>query len=116
MNRLHALCEAIREDRPGNRAKIPLGSAVLWGAFIHLSNARSMGQAGPNPVSFAEIEAYCRVMRMPLEPHHVGILLAMDDAWLKKVSRGGAIPEGVKTLPVASDHSITPAMFDLVLR
>ncbi|MCA0847189.1 hypothetical protein LCL92_07850 [Salipiger thiooxidans] len=57
-----------------------------------LSRARSCGAAGPNPISYPEIAAYAQLMRMPLEPHHVETLAAMDAVWMQRVyarAKGG---------------------------
>ncbi|GGG62755.1 hypothetical protein GCM10011415_06390 [Salipiger pallidus] len=68
---------------------------------------------GPNPISFPEIEAYCRLMRLPLEPHHVEAIRAMDAMWIDRAYAKSAVPAGTKTLPQRSEHALTPAMFDL---
>lgn len=86
------------------RPQIPVAGVELWAAFITLSRTRSYSSFGPNPISYQEIEAWCRLHRMPLEPHHIQIICALDQEWLK----GG---EG-KTAPVAD---LTPAAFDAVL-
>lgn len=73
---------ALRAQMAGKVIQPPVGAGLLWGAFNRLSKQRSWHANGPNPITFAEIEAYCRVMRLPLEPRHISILLAMDAVWL----------------------------------
>ena len=91
----------------------PAGSDLLWQWFTDLSRARSYNAAGPNPITYAEIEAYARLHRWPLRPDHVAALRQLDDAYLEHAytKRQGA-PEGVKTLPPLSEHPMTGAMFD----
>lgn len=99
-----ALLAAATSSKPG----VPEAGLLLWHAFVRLSNARSYSQLGPNPISHAEIEAYARLMRLPLTPHHVETLRAMDEAWLAQVQSGqGATPQG-KAQP------LTAGMFDAV--
>lgn len=84
----------------GGPQAVPEAGAVLWQAFVALSRTRTIGGLGPNPIGYAEIEAWCRLFRMPLKPHHVEIVVAMDQVWLK------GSPQ--KRSP------ITPAAFDAV--
>lgn len=74
---------ALEVHLQGQRVRAPEGSSIIWNAFMALSRARSSGPHGPNPISFVEIEAWCRLMRVPLEPHHVQAIAAMDQAWLQ---------------------------------
>lgn len=83
------LCAALEAHMAGERPRPPEGSAVLWNAFLALSRARSVGPAGPNPIAFSEIEAWARLTRTPLEPHHVDILAAMDAVWIGRAYEGG---------------------------
>lgn len=109
------LADALVLHLEGGKPRAPEGSSVLWNAFMALSRARSCGPAGPNPISYPEIAAYAELMRMPLEPHHVETLAAMDAVWMERVYRKAkGAPAGVKTLPPRSEHALTPAMFDLV--
>lgn len=60
---------------------------LLWNLFMEISGSRTYHAAGPHPISFAEIEAYCRLHRWPLQPHHVATIRALDDAWLEHAVR-----------------------------
>ena len=116
MTRLHRLlCAALEAHLAGGKPRPPEGSGILWGAFLALSRARTCGPAGPNPISFTEIEAWSRLTRTPLEPQHVEIITAMDAIWMEKVYARSNAPEGVKALPQRSEHGLTPALFDLVV-
>ncbi|MEM9763889.1 MAG: hypothetical protein AAF968_15510 [Pseudomonadota bacterium] len=115
MSRLQrTLCAAVRASLEGNTVQVPEGAAVLWKAFNDLALTRTHGSAGPHPISYQEIAAYSRLMRLPLEPHHVAILTEMDDVVLRHAA-GARPPEGVTTLPPRSDQPITPEMFDAMV-
>ncbi|MEQ3650423.1 hypothetical protein [Hyphomonas sp.] len=110
-----ALGKAVVDCLAGRPYNIPPGANVLWRAFSDLSSGRTMGPHGPNPINFTEIEAWARLMRVPLEPHHVEIIVEMDRKWVQDAYRDYSVPEGAKSLPRRSDHKLTPAMFDLAL-
>ncbi|MBN8998072.1 MAG: hypothetical protein J0H54_01430 [Rhizobiales bacterium] len=80
----------------GDRIDLPAGWQPLWRAFLELHSTRGEGFAGPVPISFAEIEAYVRLMRLPLEPRHIAVIRAIDNAWMDHISaargRQGALP------------------------
>lgn len=110
------LCAAVRANLGGGaRVPPPEAGLLLWNVFQRLSARRSYHMAGPNPISFAEVEAYCRLMRQPLEPRHVSIIMAMDQAWLDHAHSKTAVPEGVKTLPPVSTRPLSAALLDVVL-
>ncbi|WP_162300876.1 phage tail assembly chaperone [Alkalilacustris brevis] len=95
---------------------IPAGAAPLWRAFLELSMARSWHQFGPNPISYQEIEAWARLKRWPLQPHHIDALRAMDAALLEHFALKRATPPGgSKTVPQTSGHKLSPKLFDLAL-
>lgn len=111
------LCEAVVAKLEGKEPRLPAGSAILWRAFADLSRARRWSSLGANAISFSEIEAWCRLNRTPLAPHHVQMILAMDGAFLEHFSssRNDDAPEGVNTLPQRSRQSLSPALFDAVM-
>lgn len=116
MSRLSSLlCRAVERRLQGGSATVPVGAGIFWDTFQRLSRARSCGPTGPNPISYVEIEAYARLMQLPLEPEHVQILTAMDRAWMEHAYRDRSAPEGVKTVPRRSEHKLTAAMFDASL-
>uniref|UniRef100_UPI003BAC5764 phage tail assembly chaperone n=1 Tax=Stappia sp. TaxID=1870903 RepID=UPI003BAC5764 len=84
VNRLErALSDAIAAAKP----VVPEAGVLLWNLFMELSAGRTYNAAGPNPIAYAEIEAFARLHRWPLQPHHVAIIRAMDDAWLARAYR-----------------------------
>lgn len=107
--------EAIRQLFGGRAAQLPEGLRLVWTIFSDLHETRGSTGFGPAPITYAEIEAYVRLMRWPLEPHHVSLILAMDRAWIDHVSAqapGGSAPSsGSSTGP---RPVLTPALFDAV--
>jgi len=104
---------ALRDFLAGGRLDLPEGAGVLWQVFVALHETRGGGMGGPQPITFAEIEAYARLMRWPLAPHHVATIRAMDREWIQFVSRqdGAAPKSGVSA---GSVQPINPAAFDAV--
>lgn len=116
MNKLQRLlCAALRDHLAGGKPRPPEGGAPLWDAFLRLSAARSYHQFGANPISYAEVEAYTRLMNLPLQPHHVLIIRAMDAVFLEHFAPGKRAPDGVKAVPHRSPHALSPALFDAAL-
>lgn len=116
MNRLQdQLCAAVTAAMNRQPVKIPEAGILFWDVFLDLSRTRTWHAAGPHAISYGEIDAYCRLMRMPLEPRHVGILRAMDAAWMEG-SRSRDKREDGKTLPPVSSHPINTAVFDVMFR
>ena len=110
------LCAAVVAAMGGQKVLPPEAGRVLWNAFQRLSGSRTYNPAGPNPIQPSEIEAFCRITRLPLEPHHVAILMDMDGAWLEKAyARQKPAPEGVKTLPPISAQPLSAALLDVVM-
>lgn len=107
------LCAALGRAMAGKPARPPEAGLLIWNTFMRLSARRTAFYGGVNPIQPSEVEAYCRLTRQPLEPHHVEMIFAMDNLWLERaLSKETEAPEGVKTLPQRSSHGITPALFD----
>lgn len=116
MNRLkRQLCAAVAASLDGSNARPPEAGRPLWNAFQRLSAGRTYHAAGPNPIQFCEIEAFCRLMNLPLPPLHVEILQAMDMAWLDLVAKRTKVPQGVKVLPPVSKQPLNAALLDVVM-
>ena len=67
-----------------DKARVPEAGRLVWGWFCDLSNARTYHMAGPNPIGFADIEAFARLHCWPIQPHQVELIRALDDAWIRK--------------------------------
>ena len=110
------LCTAIRKRVLGEKARVPEAGQVLMHAFTRLSHARTWSAHAPNPIGFMEIEAWARLMQVPLRPIDVTIIRAMDSAFLDGwIARRDTHQEnGVKRLPPVSQQPISAALFDMV--
>lgn len=62
--------------------KLPSAGRHVWQAFSELHSARSGSGFGPNPISYAEMEAWSRLTRWPLAYWEVTALRQLDEAYL----------------------------------
>lgn len=108
------LCAALRDKLDGRRLRLPVELGPLWSAFLALSRARSCGPVGPNPIAFADILAWSQLMRMPLQPHHVEAICAMDRVFMAEATK--ALGQGTTTQRVEALPAITPELFDMKFR
>lgn len=121
MDRLRKpLVAALQRHLAGGRPVVPEAGVLLWNLFMEIAASRTYHAAGPNPISHAEIGNYCRFHRWPLQPHHIAVIRAMDDAWLQhayaKMSSGDKQEDG-KTFDsarYANAQPLTAAAFDAV--
>jgi hypothetical protein len=56
---------------------VPLDTAHVWTWFTELHAARSSGMAA-NPISFTEIDAYCRLNQVVMTPWELGLIRQLD--------------------------------------
>ena len=54
----------------------------LWVYFKQLNEARGNNGYSPNPLSFLEIEAWCRLMQISLSSFDIECLMALDQEFL----------------------------------
>lgn len=96
----------------GGRIAVPEPCRLLWGWFSDLNGTRTWHQAGPNPIGYAEIEAYARLTGQPLRPQDVRAIRQLDEAWIAAVHQrreaGDGRPPGVAV------QNVSPAAFDAV--
>ncbi|MCI9865072.1 hypothetical protein RHIZ_03835 [Rhizobium skierniewicense] len=117
MSRLQELlCTELKRQLEAKAAaapRIPAGGDLLWRWFLDLHRSRTYHAAGPNPISYAEIQAYAALMRWQIEPRHAMILRAMDAVYLEcRMKPQAEAPEGVKTLPLISAAPVTAGLVD----
>jgi hypothetical protein len=106
-----AMVEALEAHLKSSKPpRLPAGGELAWRWFVALCRTRSMGFASPNPLTHAEIEAYARLNRLPLEPRHVDTILALDRAFLDHA--GPASPPSAP--PRGPSEKVNPAAFDAV--
>jgi len=106
----HQLVAALEQHlATGRPPVVPDAGVLLWSAFVELSTARRCGFASPEPIAHSEIEAWARINRWPLAPHHVAVIRTLDDAWLAHAR------STMKKAPQQSAaQPINPAAFDAV--
>ncbi|MCJ8053897.1 hypothetical protein GB928_018735 [Shinella curvata] len=119
MNLEKLLCAELKRQLEAKGAcvmQVPAGGELLWRWFLDLSRTRRAGLAGPEPISYGEIEAYARSTCWPVEPRHIAVLRAMDEVWMEYArEKTTPAPEGVKTLPPISTTPLTAGMLDVML-
>lgn len=106
------LCDALRRHLAnGAPVRLPEAGRLLWRAFIDLDSTRSMHAAGPNPITYTEIEAWARINRYPLASHHVRVIKALDAVLIEHVNhKAGTGGEG--GIEGRSAHALSPTLFD----
>lgn len=107
MSRLRRqMVEALRVHlTSGVRPRVPDAGVPIWQAFAALSEGRTCGALGPDPIQYAEIAAWDRLMGVALRPDHVAIIAAMDGAWLEWARK----PEAEREAPAGP---LTGAVWD----
>lgn len=107
MTRLSVVLPAIlkRHLETGQAARVPDFGRIVWNAFAALSQARQWHSHGPQPISFPEVQAWASANRLPLEPHHVEAIRALDAVWLEHARKP-------KETPQPSGRGMTADLFD----
>ena len=109
------LVDVMRRHLVGGNPVVPEAGRDLWRIFVELSASRTYHGAGPNPIQYGEIEAWARLHRWPLEPHHIAIIRAMDDAWLEHAYVKMKAPAGNDKLAQRSSQPLSPQLFDVAV-
>jgi hypothetical protein len=99
-----ALEKAMATNAP---IRVPPGSELYIKWFFDLAQTRTGGMAGPNPITYAEMEAYFRLHRWPVGAQHIDLMVALDQAWLAHVRAKQGRGQ-------ASGQKVSPATFDAV--
>lgn len=82
---------ALADHLAGLPPRPPFAGLGLWQVFAALSEARRWGPNGPDPIQPTEVAAWAGLHRVALPPHHLGILTAMDAAWLDHARQGDGV-------------------------
>lgn len=69
--------------------ELPECAAYLWRWFIELSCARSYSEAGPLPISHAEMLAWARLTRNDPDAWEIAALREIDRAYLAETMKKG---------------------------
>lgn len=65
---------------------MPRGLGSVWRMFLDLHSSRTAGM-GANPITYEQIDAYCRLQGIDPTPMTVQLLRRLDDVW-REVSEG----------------------------
>jgi hypothetical protein len=60
--------------------------AHVWSAFITLSNTRSAGFSGPNPITYEQIKAWKELTETPISPWEVTAIKRVDTVYMGTVN------------------------------
>lgn len=54
----------------------------VWSAFISLSNSRTSGFSGPNPITYEQIVAWKQITEYPLLAWETEVIIRLDKTYL----------------------------------
>lgn len=69
-------------DQLANAPMLPVGLEQLWADFTDLHQTRGSNGFGPARITFADIDAWCRVNRATLAGWQVEAIRRADNAYL----------------------------------
>lgn len=72
----------------------PPGLSYLLALFAELASARQAGFGAPQPLTWAEIEAWSRLTGMALLSWEARVMRQLDAAWLRAWHDGQPAPKG----------------------
>ena len=55
----------------------------VWSAFVSLSNSRSAGYSGPNPITYEQIKAWKELTDTPLDSRDVEAVVRIDAVYMR---------------------------------
>ena len=103
------LCNALRDHlRTGQSGQVPEAGRLYWRMFGELSAGRTYGMNGPNPLTWADIDAWARLSGWPVKSHQIAVLRAMDAVWIEQVYRKPEKPT-IPATPAALDAAFDAA-------
>lgn len=56
--------------------------AHVWSAFITLSNTRTAGFSGPNPITYEQIKAWKELTETPISPWEIKAIKRVDTVYM----------------------------------
>ena len=62
--------------------KFPSEVQHIWFAFVSLSNSRSAGFSGPNPLTYTEIKSWMELTNTPLRSWEVEAIKRLDSVYI----------------------------------
>jgi len=54
----------------------------VWSAFCVLSNSRTQGFSGPNPITYEQIKSWKELTETPIAPWEVGVIKSLDAVYM----------------------------------
>ena len=55
----------------------------VWSAFCSLSNRRTAGFSGPNPITFEQIKAWKELTETPMDPWQIQVVIRLDRVYME---------------------------------
>lgn len=71
---------------------LPVEVAHVWGYYGDLAGTRTHGPGGLHPISYTEIDAYARRMRLDITPFETWLIREIDAVVLRKMHAKPAMP------------------------
>jgi hypothetical protein len=66
-----------------NGPEFPSLVSHIWSAFISLSQSRSAGFNGPNPITYEQIKAWKDLTETPLDAREVEAVKSLDSVYMR---------------------------------
>ncbi|MGE0699044.1 MAG: hypothetical protein AB7O57_08115, partial [Hyphomicrobiaceae bacterium] len=82
----HAVVAKRRGTTKLNEPSLPAELRYLWSIFLDLHRTRSFGWSSANPISFAEIDAWCRLQNFALSGFELDVIRELDERFLSITS------------------------------
>jgi hypothetical protein len=60
----------------------PMLMEHVWSAFINLSNSRTTGFSGPNPITYEQIKAWKELTETPIDPWEIQAVIRLDRVYM----------------------------------
>jgi hypothetical protein len=57
--------------------------AHVWSAFISLSNSRTAGFSGPNPITYEQIKAWKELTETPISAREIEAIMSVDAVYMR---------------------------------
>lgn len=106
------LCACVQAQLDSKKPRAPDTGSGLLTVFGQLSGTRSWHANGPNPITFTEIDAYCRLMSLPLRPEHVAIIQSLDNVWTSDFYGKRDQARRKIAAPMVSSTPLSAGLFD----
>jgi len=67
----------------------PTGMSHVFTSFLSLSNGRTAGFNGPNPITYSDMKAWVELTGTPLSPREVGAIKLLDATYIRIMTSDG---------------------------